>query len=211
MTMPTLARSSSTNRFDIPLFSSEFSGASDQELTDVGPRIKIVEISQSGRKEAPSGALALDRVDSKTVVDSPASSREFVRRAQVSSATFDWGLHRRMRALLGRVEMFAGLPLNWDGYGGVPATAGSVSGARAFIRRLPPNIALPEAMLAGSGEVSLWWESGEAYVEASFPGDGTYHFFVEGCSQNPTGDDLSVAAAELDGNLVTALTEKFSE
>lgn len=98
--------------------------------------------------------------------------------------------------LIASIRSFRELPRNWDGYGGVAARSRAIADAEAFIERTPKQSALPRASLAGDGEISLYWSDGTRYLEASFPGNGTYHYF---CDDGPAPvwaeDDLPVTSA----------------
>jgi hypothetical protein len=108
-------------------------------------------------------------------------------------------LHSRVYAtqrLNAKLESFGQLASGWDGYEGQAAKTRAISDAKTFIERLPQQSSLPRPSLAGSGEITLYWDSGFHYLEASFPGDGTYHYFCdEGSDPVDAEDDLRVDSA----------------
>lgn len=197
---------SSTNPFLVSRFWGGPSPSFDRTPPVARRRVQM-ELVEA--KAAPNGALELDLALPND--GSASTSRSWMGPfPKTRTAVLAWGQEPQLAGLLEALEQYACLSFDWDGYGGVPASPGAVASAKAFIRRLPDNTLLPEPMLAGSGEISLYWENGAAYIEASFPGDDTYHFFSENCVGGPSGDDLSASAVELDAGLQGALAEKFS-
>jgi hypothetical protein len=64
---------------------------------------------------------------------------------------------------------------------------------------LPAEGPLPLSMLAGDGEVSLYWSYPDvACLEVSFPGDATCHFIASRENERYASDDLDVCSASQD-------------
>lgn len=93
------------------------------------------------------------------------------------------------------LQSYLRLPADWDGYGGVPAPQSVVEDALKWLATLPSGDALPLLMVAGDGEVSLYWNVDELYLEVSFPGDSTCHFIATYGKERVGSDDLSIAVA----------------
>lgn len=108
--------------------------------------------------------------------------------------TFEFARNINLAKVAKHIRSFVQLPIDWDGYGGIPASQASASDALELLVRTPKYSRIPKAMLSGDGEVSLYWDSSHAYAEASFPGDGTFHFFTDtpNAQNIIDGDDIDV-------------------
>jgi len=123
----------------------------------------------------------------------PATQAVYRVNTDEAPATALYGRSANQLALLRRIASFANLPADWDGYGGQAASGRAVADARTFIRQMPLQSALPKASIAGCGEITLYWDNGTHYLEASFPGDGTYHYFAdEGAEPVDAEDNLLI-------------------
>ncbi|MBI6884298.1 hypothetical protein [Pseudomonas putida] len=107
--------------------------------------------------------------------------------------------------LLRSLESYAALKAGWDGYSADPANAQSIMDARVFISTLPEQYVLPKDMLASDGEVSLYWECGDTYLEVSFPGDNTYHFIFNAPGIREGRDDLPVTCPLINPQFISFL------
>lgn len=105
---------------------------------------------------------------------------------------------------------YAELENDWDGYGGQPAKLQSLVDALAFIDKLPNQAVPPRAMLSGNGEISLYWEDGSRYAEASFPGDGTYHFILDSDAKTLAMDDLNPSEEKVGMEVIEAIGSIYS-
>jgi hypothetical protein len=107
----------------------------------------------------PSYALA-----SPTVTQGPVS-------IQAPSAT--WTTAFEWARLQERVAHWATLPEDWDGMEGTAPSASVLAAAGEFIDKLQVHgICLPEAEVAGDGEVTLSWAKGDNIATVSFLADG---------------------------------------
>lgn len=107
-----------------------------------------------------------------------------------------------MARLMDRLNIYRGLEEDWDGYGGQAATFGSFMDSTEFVKKIPLYFDVPASMLAGDGEISLFWKKNGGYLEASFPGDNTYHFIYKGCDDVYASPDISLDGRQLDGRLL---------
>jgi hypothetical protein len=107
-----------------------------------------------------------------------------------------------MMSLEQELQSYLVLPADWDGYGGVPAPKGVVEDALRWLATLPSSDALPLPMVAGDGEVSLYWDVVGLYLEVSFPGDSTCHFIAVSEKERYGCDDLSIAEAARDSRFL---------
>jgi len=108
-----------------------------------------------------------------------------------------------MKSLEQLLHSYQSLPLGWDGYGGVPAHQSSVEDALTWLATLPAEGPLPLSMLAGDGEVSLYWSYPDVvYLEVSFPGDVTCHFIASRENERYASDDLDVCTASQDSEFM---------
>jgi len=76
------------------------------------------------------------------------------------------------------ITAYQNYPNNWDGYEGVPASPETVKDTLIFIEKLPFGATQPRPGLSGDGEVSLFWENDDFYIDIGFLGDGKYTFYA---------------------------------
>ncbi|MDY7567499.1 hypothetical protein QN400_21340 [Pseudomonas sp. RTC3] len=139
------------------------------------------------------------------------------RRSEASTferTSFTFGAHRSlppthnqsrefgMYRLIDKLHSYRSLYKDWDGYGGEPATYASWSNALEFVSRLAIRFSAPVPMLAGDGEISLFWKKDGRYLEISFPGDNTYHFIFQYSQEQFASDDISLEGNYLDDTLI---------
>ncbi|MEQ4308560.1 hypothetical protein ABNM12_11420 [Pseudomonas syringae] len=103
----------------------------------------------------------------------------------------------KMRGLYQELASYSELKPNWDGYGADPALTASLIDARIFVSSLPPRFELPKPMLASDGEISLYWDLCGAYLETSFPGDGTFHYIFNKGPIRFSSDDHPVTSPSI--------------
>jgi hypothetical protein len=102
-----------------------------------------------------------------------------------------------MGRLYSVLSSYERLGYDWDGYGGEPANHCSMVDAIEFLQLLPLSSEVPIPMLAGDGEISLFWEARDNYLEASFPGDGTFHYIFNSGVERFASLDLSLNETKL--------------
>ena len=81
--------------------------------------------------------------------------------------------------LIGEIRRWSLLSANWDGEGAAQPSAEAMHEATAFMRLLPEDQALPEAMLHANGRTGLFWKSEKLYADIEFIGDGRIAYFIE--------------------------------
>lgn len=111
------------------------------------------------------------------------------------------GKVRLSRAL----ERYKELEAGWDGYSADAAIPESVIEARLFLSVIPERFDLPVPMLACDGEVSLYWETSTAYLETSFPGDGTFHYIFNAPGQRIASDDIDIGVPSINKEFLGCL------
>ena len=90
------------------------------------------------------------------------------------------GFHADLTASLRR---YGFLQPGWDGEGTVPPKPEAVADAVAFVNLLSSDVARPEPMAAGDGEVGVYWRRGGAFIDVGFFGDGLICYYAEGTAQ----------------------------
>jgi hypothetical protein len=110
-----------------------------------------------------------------------------------------------LRALYQELGGYSDLKPGWDGYDADAVMSESQVEARVFLSSLPPRLDLPKPMLASDGEISLYWDLRGAYLEASFPGDGTFHYIFNKGSFRFASDDHPVTSPVLNAEFLSFL------
>lgn len=73
--------------------------------------------------------------------------------------------------LLERLGSWKSLPDGWDGELSIAPINGALNLAALFIDALPRDVSLPKAMLSSSGEIGLYWDTTETYIDLEFGSD----------------------------------------
>lgn len=83
-----------------------------------------------------------------------------------------------MYNIIKMLESYKELTENWDGYGAIKPDSTIIDRAILFVVRLKIfNIKhFPKPMIAGSGEVGLYWKIDNMYIEVDFDADGNSMF-----------------------------------
>lgn len=76
------------------------------------------------------------------------------------------------------ISTYSTYPLNWDGYDGIAPSSETISDALSFIEKLPYGVVEPRPGVSGDGEISLFWENDDIYIDIGFLGDGTYVLYA---------------------------------
>jgi len=87
------------------------------------------------------------------------------------------------------INSYGQLPNNWDGYNGIAPEKSTVSSTIAFLNVLMhQSIIPPKSMLSGSGEISLYWDNKDTYIEIGFEDKEYYTYFIDS-NGNEFGED----------------------
>lgn len=108
-------------------------------------------------------------------------------------------------ALVRELAGYADLEPEWDGYSAEPANVDSITEARIFISSLPTGCPVPRSTIASDGEISLYWDKVGNYLEASFPGDGTYHYIYTAPGVRFGSKDIHVTMPTIDPEFLAYL------
>jgi len=99
------------------------------------------------------------------------------------------------------INSYQSYPLNWDGYDGIAPSAETINDTLSFIAKLPYGVIEPRPGVSGDGEVSLFWENDDIYIDIGFLGDGTYVLYA----RDSQGIEYFKDSVDLSGPLPTAL------
>ncbi len=87
------------------------------------------------------------------------------------------------------LNSYKDLKTNWDGYGGIRPTDEIINSTKKFLEKLKENkILTPSIMVAGSGEIAIFWESKDSYIEVNFDTQEQFSFFYK-IDDNIYGED----------------------
>lgn len=100
--------------------------------------------------------------------------------------------------LLNEIDRAALLADGWDGRDGIAPSRDAVESASVFVRMLPDTVDTPRPLIAGDGEVGVYWKRGKAYIEVGFCGDGNIVFYAGDAS----GEALASGDMWFDGKAV---------
>lgn len=104
------------------------------------------------------------------------------------------------------IESYLALEAGWDGYDADDANRSSVQEARVFIAALPSQYPVPKSTISSDGEISLYWAKEDRYLEASFPGDGTYHYIYSAPGERFGSPDIAVTIPTINPEFVSYLS-----
>ncbi|WP_145956441.1 hypothetical protein [Burkholderia pseudomallei] len=174
-------------------------------VQEVGPDLCVVGSIQLVDAESMQAMMEHAAADRK-----PPSFALYPTADKTQPTSYEGAARWNLNNLVSKLASYESLPENWDGYGGHPGKRKSITDAYVFLGHLPMRAPIPKAMLAGNGEISLYWENQGGYAEASFPGDTTFHYFFDGSGQSGDGDDISLRSAKLPHDLVTFICSSFA-
>ncbi len=111
--------------------------------------------------------------------------------------------------LINTLESYKSLEEDWDGYGGITPSIEVVDTAIALIFKMKrDDLATPKPMISGSGNVGLYWNGKDAYIEIGIDGTNSYYTYIsEGDKYE--GQENNMLDQPLPDNLTRAL-EKLS-
>ncbi len=80
---------------------------------------------------------------------------------------------------------------DWDGEGATAPSAAAIAEALEMLTVTPRWLDPPKPMVLPSGDVALYWDSGDRYCEIGFDGSGTYYAYATAPDQPPVQlDDI---------------------
>lgn len=74
--------------------------------------------------------------------------------------------------VLSQLSSFAKLEAGWDGPDSVVPAEEHIEAALDFVLSMPPVFPLPKAMLTADGEVGLYWDDKNIYMDIAFEPEG---------------------------------------
>ncbi len=111
--------------------------------------------------------------------------------------------------LINTLESYKSLEEDWDGYGGVTPSIEVVDTAINLIFKIKrDDLPTPKPMISSSGNVGLYWNGKDSYVEVGIDGDNSYYTYIsEG--DKYAGQDNNMLDEPLPDNL-TRVLQKLS-
>ncbi|ANY90602.1 MULTISPECIES: hypothetical protein [Pseudomonas] len=78
-----------------------------------------------------------------------------------------------------RLKVFVEEQVNWDGYGGLPASPQAAREVATFLKVVQRRlIQVPSVTMGGDGSVAIVWTDDVFYISADFDGNAGYSFFI---------------------------------
>lgn len=78
-----------------------------------------------------------------------------------------------------RIDLFENEKPNWDGFGGLPASASVATEVRKFLAAVQKEcIEVPGLAMGGDGSVAVVWNAYGFYISADFDGTPEYSFLI---------------------------------
>ena len=108
----------------------------------------------------------------------------------------------QLHSLLNSYEQ---LPENWDGYDGIAPKKSVIEATVSFLDKLTKeSIKVPKSMLSGTGEVSLYWEVDNTYIEIGFEDSIHYTYLIDNKGE-AFGEDDYPLMENIPNQLIQAL------
>lgn len=100
---------------------------------------------------------------------------------------------KEYKKLREKLYSYRDLKDNWDGYGGVRPKEEIVLTTEKFINSMQDNAIIPpKIMVAGSGQIALFWKNKADYIEVDFEDEGTFSYFCKINGRVQGYDDIQV-------------------
>lgn len=97
------------------------------------------------------------------------------------------------RATAAEIMSYAEFQDNWDREGAVAPHPDAITDALSMLEATPVEIGAPKPMILASGDIALYWDSGDTYAEIGFDGSGTYYAYATAPDREPVHlDDVSL-------------------
>lgn len=109
--------------------------------------------------------------------------------------------------LIQAINSYSSLCYNWDGYGGDKPDTKTIASAIQFCDLLKKHhISAPKCMVSGEGDISLFWDRDDIYIEIGFDNEDKYSFLIKKLNDLSYGKDDCILSDTLDNVLLTFLT-----
>lgn len=90
-----------------------------------------------------------------------------------------------------QLRSFLALKYDWDGYGGITPTPETIHRAMTLLEQIRSfNLKAPKAMVSGEGDVSLYWQMDDLYIEANIDEDNVFSYLIDD-KKHPYGSEDS--------------------
>jgi len=94
----------------------------------------------------------------------------------------------------------------WDGYEGITPLKEAINDAITMVKALPEGFPLPNPMVAGDGEVGLYWKRGNVFIDIEFSGNGLATYYARAADGKEFyGEDIEFSINEVPTGIVKIL------
>jgi hypothetical protein len=105
-----------------------------------------------------------------------------------------------------QIKGYLFLEPGWDGYEGIPPSKEVVNDAITMVKALPEGFPLPKPMVAGDGEVGLYWKRGNAFIDIEFSGNGLITYYARAADGREFyGEDIEFSFNEVPSGIIETL------
>lgn len=80
--------------------------------------------------------------------------------------------------LLAELDELRDFQPGWDGLGSISPSADSIDDAIAFLELLPYGVATPDVTASADGEVGIYWNTSDSYIDVGFKGDSRISYYA---------------------------------
>ena len=106
------------------------------------------------------------------------------------------------------INAYSSLCYNWDGYDGDKPDTKTIASAIQFCDALKKyHISAPKCMVSGDGNISLFWDRDDVYIEISFDYEGKYSFLIKKLNDLYCGKDDCILSDTQDNDLLIFLAQ----
>lgn len=81
--------------------------------------------------------------------------------------------------IISKIRSYANYEDNWDGYDGIAANDNAIENTILFLKKLPYNIIKPRPGLSGDGEIGLFWDKSDFFIDVGFLGENKYSYYAK--------------------------------
>ena len=113
-------------------------------------------------------------------------------------------LNKTEEELLSYIKLTKG----WDGYQGVVPEESVINISLNFLKLIKSqNFPAPKPMLSGEGEVSLYWDIDNTYIEVGFEAESFFSYLIDSVDRTTGEDDVKFDSDTIPSNLLIELKE----